>query len=185
VGAHLFGGTPMNAVLATLIVVSTITHGTATIASVLGRRMHVGIATLISGAVQVCAAVLLARRFGVIGVPIAALGAQLCVLIPSLIPALAERTGLTAGGFLRDVIRPWLLQSLPMIAVCAIAGPWLLPAPKTISIPLGVVVALVYVWTVRRLVLGYPPVAAMIRSRLASVRLEGLIPLAGVEQPPS
>lgn len=183
VGGHLFGGSAMNAILATLIVVSTITHGTATIASVLGRRMHVGIATLISGAVQVVAAVLLARRFGVIGVPIAALGAQLCVLIPSLMPALAERTGLTASGFTRDVLRPWLVRSLPILAVCAIAGPVLLPVPKTVSIPLGVIVALVYVWVVRKLVLGYPPVAAMIRSRLASVRLEGLIPLAGTEPP--
>jgi len=171
-------------VLATLIVVSTMTHGAATIASVLGRRMHVGIATLISGAIQVTVAVMLARRFGVIGVPVAALGAQLCVLIPSLMPALAERTGLTARLFARDVLRPWLGRSMPMIAICAFAGPLLLPVPKTVSIPLGGCIALVYVWIVRRLILGYPPVAAMIRSRLASVRLEGLIPLAGVEQPP-
>jgi hypothetical protein len=65
------------------------------------------------------------------------------------------------------------------------AGPLLMPIPKTVSIPLGGSIALLYVWIVRRLVLGYPPVASMIRSRLASVRLEGLIPLAGVEQPPS
>jgi O-antigen/teichoic acid export membrane protein len=184
VGDHLFGGALMNAVLATLIVVSTITHGTATIASVLGRRMHVGIATLISGAIQVAAAVMLARRFGVIGVPIAALAAQLCILIPSLMPALTERTGLTVGAFARDVLRPWLVRSIPMVVICAIAGPLLMPIPKTLSIPLGGCIALAYVWTVRRLVLGYPPVAAMIRSRLARVRLEGLIPLSGLEQPP-
>ncbi len=184
VGGHLFGGLTMNAVLAALIVVSTMAHGTATIASVLGRRMHVGMATLVSGALQVAAALLLARRFGVIGVPFAALGAQLCVLIPSLMPAFVERTGLTVRLFGRDVLRPWLARSLPMIALCALAGPMLLPVPKTVSIPLGGGIALLYVWTVRRLVLGYPPVAAMIRARLASVRLEGLIPLAGVEQPP-
>jgi O-antigen/teichoic acid export membrane protein len=185
VGGHLFGGTVMNAILAALIVVSTITHATATIASVLGRRMHVGIATLISGAIQVCVAVLMARRFGVIGVPIAALGVQLCVLIPSLMPAFAERTGTTAAGFAHDVLRPWLVRSTPVVAICAMAGPMLLPVPKMVSIPLGGCIAVVYVWIVRRLVLGYPPVAALIRSRLASVRLEGLIPLAGVEQPPS
>lgn len=185
VGGHLFGGTAMNAIVATLIVVSTLTHGTATIASVLGRRMHVGIATLISGAIQVCAAVMLARRFGVIGVPMAALGVQLCVLIPSLMPALADRTGLRPGLFARNVLVPWLLRSLPMLALCGVSGPLLMPIPKTVSIPLGGCIALVYVWTVRRLVLGYPPVAAMMRLRLASVRLEGLIPLAGVEQRPS
>jgi hypothetical protein len=99
-------------------------------------------------------------------------------------PALTERTGLTAGAFARDVLRPWLVRSIPMVVLCAIAGPLLIPIPKTLSIPLGGCVALVYVWTVRRLVLGYPPVAAMIRSRLARVRLEGLVPLAGLEQPP-
>jgi O-antigen/teichoic acid export membrane protein len=185
VGGHLFGGATVNGLLAALIVVSTITHGTATITSVLGRRMHVGIATLISGAIQVGAAVMLARRFGVIGVPIAALAAQLCVLIPSLMPALADRTGLSMGRFARDVIRPWLVRSAPAIVVCAIAGPLLMPIPKSVSIPLGGCVALGYIWLVRRLVLGYPPVAAIIRSRLASVRLDGLVPLAGVEQPPS
>src|SRR5204863_1421033 len=127
VGGHLFGGAAVNGLLAALIVVSTITHGTATITSVLGRRLHVGIATLISGAIQVAAAVVLARRFGVIGVPIAALAAQLCVLIPSLMPAFAERTSLGAARFARDVIRPWLLPSLPAIAICLLAGPMLMP----------------------------------------------------------
>jgi O-antigen/teichoic acid export membrane protein len=185
VGGHLFGGAAMNGIVAALIVVSTITHGTATIASVLGRRMHVGIATLVSGAIQVAVASALARRVGVIGVPIAALGAQLCILIPLLMPALADRTGLRAGGFVREVVLPWLLRSLPMIVVCAAAGPVLMPLPKALSIPLGGCVALVYIWSVRPLVLGYPPVAAMIRSRLAAVRLGGLIPLGGAEQPPS
>jgi O-antigen/teichoic acid export membrane protein len=185
VGSHLFGGNTMNAIVAALIVVSTMAHGSATIASVLGRRMYVGMATLVSGAIQVGLAVVLARRFGVIGVPIAALGAQACVLIPLLMPALAERTGLRAGVFAREVVRPWLLRSIPLIAMCAIAGPLLMPIPKIVSIPLGGCTALVYIWSVRRLVLGYPPVASMIRSRLAGVRLDGLIPLASVEQPPS
>ena len=185
VGGHLFGGAAVNGLLAALIVVSTITHGTATITSVLGRRMHVGLATLISGGIQVGVAVILARRFGVIGVPIAALTAQLCVLIPSLLPAFAERTSLGAARFARQVIRPWLVRSIPPIAICLVAGPMLMPLPKVVSIPLGGCIALAYIWIARRLVIGYPPVAAFIRSRLASVRLDGLIPLTGVEQPPS
>ena len=184
VGGHLFGGAAMNAMIAALIIVSTIAHGSATIASVLGRRMHVGIATVISGAIQVAAAVMLARRFGVIGLPMAALAAQTCVLIPLLMPALAERTGLAASAFARDVVLPWLTRSVPMIALCATAGPLLMPVPKIVSVPLGGCLALVYVWSVRHLVLGYPPVAALMRSRLAIVRLDGLIPIARVEQPP-
>ena len=185
VGGHLFGGVAMNAVLAALIVVSTITHGTATIASVLGRRMHVGVAALISGAIQVCLALVLARRFGVIGAPIAGLVAQLGILIPILIPAFSERTGLTLGGFANDVVRPWLLRSLPAVAICAVAGPLLFQVPHWVSIPLGGVIALGYIWFVRGLVLGYPPVAAIIRARLARLRLDGLLPLVGIEHPPA
>jgi hypothetical protein len=43
---------------------------------------------------------------------------------------------------------------------------------------------LFYLWCVRHLVLGYPPVASMIRARLASVRLDGFLPEPAVEPPP-
>ena len=184
VGGHLFGGWRVNAILATLIVVGTVTHGVSTIASVLGRRMHVGVATLVGGAVQVALALLLSRRFGVIGVPLAALCAHVLVLIPLLMPAFADRTGLTPVRFARDVVRPWALRSLPVIALCAIAGPVFYPVPMWISIPLGGLTALLYLWCVRPLILGYPPVAAMIRARLASVRLGRLFPVPEVEHPP-
>ena len=184
VGGHLFGGGEVNAVLATLIVVGTVTHGIATMTSVLGKRLHVGVATLVAGVAQVGLAVVLGRRFGVIGVPIAALLAHVCVLIPSLIPAFSDRTGLTPVRFARDVMRPWAVRSLPLMAICAFAGLVLYPVPMWVSIPLGGLTALLYLWVVRDLVLGYPPVAAMIRARLASVRLEGLFPVTGVEHPP-
>lgn len=184
VGGHLFGGGWVNGILAALIVVGTITHGVATIASVLGKRMHVGVATLIAGAVQVGLALLLSRRFGMIGVPIAALIGQAFVLIPSLMPAFSDRTGLTPTRFARDVVRPWAVRSLLLIAICALAGPMLFAVPMWVSIPLGGLTALFYLWCVRHLVLGYPPVAAMIRARLASVRLDGLLPMPVVERPP-
>jgi O-antigen/teichoic acid export membrane protein len=183
VGGHLFGGGRVNAILATLIVVGTVAHGMATIASVLGRRLHVGVATLIAGVAQVGLALILSRRFGVIGVPIAALCAQACVLIPSLVPAFFDRTGLTMRRFASDVLRPWAVRSLPVIAICAFAGTALYPAPLWISIPLGALTALFYLWCVRHLVLGYPPVASMIRARLASVRLDGFLPEPAVEPP--
>ncbi len=63
------------------------------------------------------------------------------------------------------------------------AGPVLYPVPMWISIPLGGLTALFYLWCVRPLVLGYPPVAAMIRARLASVRLDRLLPGAGGRAP--
>ena len=184
VGGDLFGGGWVNAVLATLIIVGTVTHGIATMTSVLGKRLQVGAATLVAGFVQVGLALVLSRRFGVIGVPIAALCAHVFVLIPSLIPAFSDRTGLTPGRFVRDVVRPWAVRSMPLMAICGLAGLVLYPVPMWISIPLGGLTALFYLWCVRHLVLGYPPVAAMIRARLASVRLDGLFPVPAVEHPP-
>ena len=45
----------------------------------------------------------------------------------------------------------------------------------------GVLVGLTYALCARSLILGYPPVAALIRGRLAAFRLEGLLALAGLE----
>lgn len=184
-GGDVFGGTSLNAVLALLIVVATVTHGLSVMSSVLGRRMHVGIVTLTSGVVQVGLAFVLGRRFGLIGIPLASLCAQMFLLIPLLFPALSSQSGLTWGGFLREVVQPWTLRSLPLLAVCAVAGPLLFAVPMWISIPLGGAIALVYLWFARPLILDYPPVARLIRARLAALRLDGLMPLSPAERPPA
>lgn len=181
VGTHLFAGAGVNAVLAVLILVSTVAHGMAVVVSALGKRLHVGIAALLSGTVQVGLALVLGRRFGLIGIPLASLCAQAIVLIPVLIPALADRTGLTVPALARQVVWPWAVKSLPLVVLCGIAGasPLLLPLPG--AIVAGGIVGLTYAWFARPLILGYPPVAALIRSRLAALRLDGLVALAGGE----
>jgi hypothetical protein len=55
----------------------------------------------------------------------------------------------------------------------------LLPLPG--AIVAGGLVGLTYAWFARPLILGYPPVAALIRSRLAAWRLDGLVAVAGGE----
>jgi O-antigen/teichoic acid export membrane protein len=181
VGGHLFAGGWVNAALAILIIVTTLGHAMAVVVSSLGKRLHVGLAALASGTVQVCLALVLGRRFGLIGIPLASLCAQLLVLIPLLLPALSARTGLGLSGLAQSVLWPWVRRSLPLVVVCAAvgAGPVLLPLPGAIGA--GVLVGLVYAWFARTLILGYPPVAQLIRVRLAAWRLDGLLALAGVE----
>lgn len=181
VGAHLFAGGWVNAVLAVLIVVSTLGHAMAVVVSALGKRLHVGIAALVSGAVQVGLALVLGRRFGLIGIPLASLCAQAIVLIPLLVPALADRTGLGLAGLARHVMWPWARRSLALVLLCAVAGasPKLLPFAGAIVV--GGLVGLAYAWFARPLILGYPPVAKLIRERLAAWRLDGLLALAGGE----
>jgi O-antigen/teichoic acid export membrane protein len=183
VGAHLFAGAGVNAILAILIVVSTVGHAMAVVVSTLGKRLHVGLAALGSGVVQVGLALVLGRRFGLIGIPLASLCAQAMVLVPLLVPALADRAGLTISGLARDVARPWASRSLPLLIVCAIVGASPLPLSFPGAIVAGVLVGLTYAWFARPLILGYPPVAALIRGRLAAVRLDGLLAFAGGEGP--
>lgn len=181
VGAHLFAGAGLNAVLALLIVVSTLSHGMAVVVSALGRRLHVGLATLASGALQVLLALFLGRRLGLIGIPLASLTAQGALLIPLLVPALTERTGLTAAGLIRQVFRPWAGRSVVPVPACAAIGMLALPLPFPGAVVVGGLVGLTYAWLARALILGYPPVAALIRDRLAAWRLDGLVALAGGE----
>jgi O-antigen/teichoic acid export membrane protein len=150
VGSGLFAGPVVNAMLASIIVVGSLVHGLATISSVLGRRLHVGLATLAAGVVQ-----------------LAALCAQGLVLIPLLLPSLMDRAGVGARRLLTDVVQPWAARSLPVIAVCAVAGPALNALPIWVVIPLGIATGLSYVWVARRLILDYAPVADLLRKRLA------------------
>lgn len=181
VGAHLFAGVGVNAVLAVVIVVSTLAHGMAVVASALGKRLHVGLAALASGAIQVVLALTLGRRLGLIGIPLASLSAQVIVLIPLLIPALADRTGLAFPGLARDVLRPWAILSVPLMLVCGGLGLVRMPLGFAGTVVAGVFVGLTYALCARSLILGYPPVAELIRGRLAALRLDGLLALAGLE----
>jgi hypothetical protein len=166
VGPDLFAGTATNAVLAAIIIMSSLTHGLATITSVLGRRMHVGISTLVAGAVQTALAFALGRRFGLVGVPIAALAAQGLVLVPLMLPALADRTGVGVSALLSGVVRPWASRSLPVLVLCALAAPTLESLPLWYAVPLGGVVGAAHLWIARKLILDYAPVASMVRKRL-------------------
>jgi hypothetical protein len=167
VGSRLFAGPAVNGVLAAMIVVGSVVHALATISSVLGRRMQVGMATLISGFVQLPLAFVLGRRLGLVGVPLAALCAQGVVLIPLLLPSLKDRTGVGVRELMGSVVRPWAVRSLPVLALCAVAGPALTGLRFWIAIPLGGLVGVAYVWIARRLILEYAPVADMLRKRLA------------------
>lgn len=183
VGEPLFAGFTVNAVLAGIVIASTITHGLGTITSVLGHRMHVGIATLVSGGVQVALAVFLGRRLGIIGVPLAALTAHLVLLAPMLLPSLKDRTGVGIAALRRGVIVPWAIRAVPAMAACALLGEvvWRWPVPLWVAAMIGGAIGLASLWLMRRLILDYEPVANVIRARLATVRLDALLPAARLD----
>ena len=141
----------------------------------LGKRLYVGGVTLVAGAAHVFLAYVLGRRFGLIGVPLAALIVQCMILIPALLPALRSVSGLPFGIMARAVLLPWATRAVPMLCTAAVIGVFAASAPIWIAIPLGGLVGIAVLFASRRLILDYPPVARVIRTRLAMFRLDGLL----------
>lgn len=183
-GPELFGGLPLNLVIGSLMLVLTMVHGLAAVGSVLGHRVQVGAVTLGAALVQVPLAFVLARAFGLIGVPLAAILTQTLVLLPALVWVLPAKAGVRFTEIATGVWAPWARRSLPLLVVCGIAGPFLVGLPMFAAIALGAVLGALSLWIGRRLLLDYPPVAAMIRARLVSLRLDGFVSLSPVPRRP-
>ncbi|MCA1560683.1 MAG: hypothetical protein LC753_04775, partial [Acidobacteria bacterium] len=159
-------------------------HALATVTSVLGKRLRVGVIMLVSGLLQVLLAFVLGRRYGLVGIPLAALITQAMFAIPLLLSPLAALTGLTPRALVPTVAAPWARHSLPMLAVCAVTGILVRDVPLWVAIPLGVAAAGTYVVMARRLIFAYAPVAEMFRTRLAGLRTAVTLAWARPERPP-
>lgn len=173
----VFGGRVLTVLLAASMIALTGAHAFATIVSVLGRRVRVGIVTLAAGAVQIGLSYLLARRYGIIGVPIAALVAQVCVLYPLLLRPLAEVSGIRTADVIRDVGLRWARPSLPVLVICAATGLALWTSALWVAASAAAVAAGAYLWVARRLLVEYAPVAALLRrpfARFFEARVPGL-----------
>lgn len=170
----IFGGRVLTMLLAASMVAVTGAHAFCTIVSVLGRRGRVGIAALAAGIVQIVLAIILARRYGIIGVPAAAIVAQFFVLYPLLLAPLAEVSGLTPGVVLREIAVPWLARSGVVIVLSAAAGAVFWDVPLWTAAPAAALAGCGYLWTSRQLILGYAPVAELLRRPLSRLRLESL-----------
>jgi O-antigen/teichoic acid export membrane protein len=182
-GPELFGGMRLNVLVACLMLVLTTVHGLAAVASVLGHRRQVGAVSLGSALVQVTLAYALTRRFGLIGVPLAAIVAQTLVLFPALLWAMPAH-GLRLRALVLGVFAPWAPRALPLLVLSGLAGLWLTGIPMVVAIALGALIGALSLWIGRRLLLDYPPVAAMIRARLALLRLDGVLNLSPAGRPP-
>lgn len=171
VGAQFFAGASVNGAIAVAIVLTSAVHGAAAVASVLGARTQVGVATLAGGAVQVVLAFVLCRRAGLIGLPLAAVAVQAAVLMPLLAPLIRSQTGLSLGTILRDMARPWVMGCLPLLVICALAGPLLAGLPLWAAIIGGGVVGLMFAAAAWRSLLTHEPLASALRPVLAFAQI--------------
>ena len=173
----IFGGRALTLLLGVSMIAVTAAHAFSTVVSVLGRRMWVGLSALSAGLVQVALAYVLASRYGIVGIPVAVILAQLFVLYPMLLRPLADLSGTTATQLLRDIAMRWAVRSLPLLAISAGLGIAVWTIPIWAAAPIAGACAAGYLWISRQLVIEYPPVAELLRRPLARIRLDGLLAL--------
>ncbi len=158
----VFAGDKVNGLLAVALMVSSIAHAVIIVTGVLGRRILVGVATLVTGLVQAALAYLLARRFGVLGIVVASIAVQLFVLVPMLANAFGSMSGVTLRDAVREVGLPLLARSGPLAVVALAVGLWLPAPPGWGVMVLGASTGLMYLWLTRSVYLDYPGIQSLL-----------------------
>ncbi len=151
VGAGMFGGLTLNALLAVGVVFYSMVHGLVTCAAVLGNRPRVGVAVLANGVLQLGLGVFLGHRLGLVGIAWAGIVAGALTSLPAGLMLLKPSTSMSLRALAGDLIGPWFVRIAPIAVVAAIGGglydslgPWL-------SGVAGVVLGMAYLRAMRPL----------------------------------
>jgi O-antigen/teichoic acid export membrane protein len=122
VGASLYGGDALNGWLVAGLMVGSLAHGATTTVAVVGWRFSIGLLTLVSGGVQVAAALFLVPAFGLAGLGIAS-ACTVSVITFVVGVWLQHRVfGLSPRQFLFRQIVPCAGRLAPMVVVAALVG---------------------------------------------------------------
>jgi O-antigen/teichoic acid export membrane protein len=161
VGGLMFAGGKANVLLAIVALAMTFGHALAVVPTALGQRMQIGLATFASGVVHIAFAFGLGWWLGVPGVLLAGVISHGIVF-----PALAWRPFAVAArmpgnALITDVLRPWLIRFLPLVAVALAIEQTLGVPPLPVVILIGGLVSLASMWHMRPLYLQFGPVRAM------------------------
>jgi O-antigen/teichoic acid export membrane protein len=170
VGPARFGGLALNAALAALVVAHSLGHGLFTTSATLGARVQAGWAALAQGAVNLGAALLLGRLFGLAGVALAAVVSTALVAYPAGVWMLRKTTGLGQAPLWRHVLGPWAPRGGALLALGAAVGVWGTRVSVWLPIALAPALAVLYLWVMRPLYEGLP-LPGRVRSWLAKLRL--------------
>ena len=156
VGPELFAGRLTSGLVAASILALSLGHGVTVVAAVLGKRLEVGVFTLVAGVVHVGLAYVFGVQWGLPGIVAATIVSQAFIVVPGLVPHLHELTGLTPTAVATEILTPWLKGFAPVGAVALALGLLVWP-PVWIGLPLGAALGGVYLWYTRWLYLEYPP----------------------------
>lgn len=156
VGAPLFGGLGLNALLAAGVILGSFTHGLITSAAIVGNRPRVGLLVFVNGIVQAPLAIVLGHRFGLPGVAWATLAAAATTSLPGAIALLRPTTSLRARGLVSEIVLPWAIRALPFVTVAALLGAFYQSLGLWRSGVAAAVLCVVYAWHMRPLAAALP-----------------------------
>jgi hypothetical protein len=156
VGADLFLGAPLNAILAANVVMMTALHGLISIASVFGRRLTVGIVFVVNGVVHVLAASILSRHIGVFGVAAATFLSGALTALPVGLRLLKEKAGLTATEVLTHVYWPWFRRFAPLALTAFALGHFSPAMPFALLVVTCAMFGFLYLFWMKPLYVGLP-----------------------------
>lgn len=170
VGPAMFAGAPSNVLIAALAIAMSAGHTVAVIASVLGQRFAIGVATLICGVLHLGLAWLLGSRFGVAGVLAAGVLSHGFVFSALAWKPFAQATGTTEISLLSDVLVPWASRMLPMVILAFAIQRFAGTPPLPITIATGAGVAAVVLVYMRPLYIEFGPVRSLYERVMRSWR---------------
>lgn len=148
VGAPMFGGLALNALLAGGVLLQSVAHGLSTSASITGHRPRVGALVLLNGAVQTPLAIFLGHRFGLPGVAAAALAAAAITSLPGCV-LLMRGSGDVSLPMLTGDAGRWGARALPLLACAAAVGFFYVPLGLWLTAAGAGIICLTYVWSLR------------------------------------
>jgi O-antigen/teichoic acid export membrane protein len=170
VGPQRFGGLTLNLILALVVLSHSLSHGLSTTTATLGTRVQAGWASVLQGAVNLAAALLLGRRFGLAGVAAAAVVSTVLVAYPAGVWMLRRTTGMGQRELWRQVLGPWMLRCGALFALGAAVGVLGLRVSPWAAFALVPVLAMLYLWVMRPLYADLP-LPGRVRPWLARLRL--------------
>jgi O-antigen/teichoic acid export membrane protein len=160
VGAPLFGGVPLNALLAVGVLLHSFVHGLVSSASIIGNRAKVGVLVLVNGVLQTLLAIVLGHRLGLIGIAWASLVATSITALPGGIVLLRHSASLTARSLISEAVLPWAVRALPLLALAGVIGVFYQAIGLWLSAIAAALVCLAYAWQMRPLYAAALPLNA-------------------------
>lgn len=156
VGADLFMGAPLNAMMAANAVMMTAVHGLISISSVFGRRLEVGLVFLANGVLHVLLASVLSRYIGVNGVAVGTFISAALTGLPVGLWLLELKTGVRKREILTQVYWPWCSRFAPLAVLAFALGRFSPALPFWVLAVACGAFGLLYLFWMKPLYVGLP-----------------------------